>query len=184
MQVPLHITVHDMPHSDALDARIREKVAELERFHPRITSCRVTLSEFGKHHQQGRQFEVRIDVRVPGHTEIVSNRHHHEDVFVALRDALASTTRQLEEVIREKRGDVKAHEPLRQGTVTRISREEGIGFIETSDGRELYFSRENVVHPTFESLEPGAMVQFIEAPAGEGMQAKRVSTGKHRPPLP
>jgi len=184
MQLPLHITVHDMPHSDALDRRIREKVAELERFHPRITSCRVTVGEFAKHHRQGRQFEVLIEVRVPGHADIVSNRNHHEDVFVALRDALASTTRQLEELVREKRGDVKAHEPLQQGTVTRISRDEGIGFIETSDGRELYFSRENVVHPAFEHLEPGAIVQFTEAPAGEGMQAKRVSTGKHRPPLP
>jgi ribosomal subunit interface protein len=179
MQIPLQITVHDMPRSDALDARIQEKAAGLERFHPRITSCRVTVSEFRKHHHQGRQFEVQVDVRVPGHAEIVSNRHHHEDVYVALRDAFASTARQLEEVVREKRGDVKAHEMPQQGRVTRLSREEGIGFIETSDGRELYFSRENVVHPAFEHLQPGAAVQFIEAPAGEGLQAKRVSIGKH-----
>ncbi|HTS21684.1 MAG TPA: ribosome-associated translation inhibitor RaiA [Casimicrobiaceae bacterium] len=110
MQIPLQITVNNMPRSDALEARIREKVAELERFHPRITSCRVTLNEFRKHHRQGRQFEVRIDVRVPGHGEIVSNRHHDEDVYVALRDALASTTRQLEEIVRERRGETKHHE--------------------------------------------------------------------------
>jgi ribosome-associated translation inhibitor RaiA len=168
-----------MPGSDALEARIRAKVAELDHFHPRITSCRVTVNEFGKHHHQGRQFEVCVDVRVPGHAEIVSNRHHHEDVYVALRDALASTTRQLEEVIREKRGDVKSHQIPQQGRITRIIPEEGIGFIETSDGRELYFSRENVVHPAFEHLEPGATVRFIEAAAGEGLQAKRVSIGKH-----
>ena len=180
MQIPLQITVHDLPRSEALDARIREKVAGLERFHPRITRCRVTVGEFRKHHHQGRQFEVRVDVRVPGGSEIVSNRHHHEDVYVALRDAFASTTRQLEEVVREKRGDVKVHEIRQQGRVARISREEGIGFIETSDGRELYFSRENVVNPAFERLEPGDAVQFIEVPAGEGLQAKRVSVGKHR----
>jgi ribosomal subunit interface protein len=110
MQIPLPITVHGMSRSDALDARIREKVAGLERFHSLITRCRVTVGEFSKHHHQGRQFEVRVDVRVPGHAEIVSNRHHHEDVYVALRDAFASTTRQLEEVIREKRGDIKTHE--------------------------------------------------------------------------
>jgi ribosomal subunit interface protein len=179
MQIPLHITVHGMPRSEALEARIRDKVAELERFHPRITSCRVTLNEFRKHHRQGRQFEVQVDVRVPGRAEIVSNRHHHEDVYVALRDALASTTRQLEEVVRERRGDVKSHELPQQGKIARISIDEGIGFIETSDGRELYFSRENVVHPAFEHLEPGVTVQFIEAPAGEGTQAKRVSVGKH-----
>ncbi len=38
MQVPLQITVRDMPRSDALEARIWEKAAELERFHSRITS--------------------------------------------------------------------------------------------------------------------------------------------------
>jgi len=111
MQIPLQITVHDMPRSDALIARIQDKVAELERFHSRITSCRVTLSESRKHHRQGRQFEVQIDVRVPGHGEIVSNRHRDEDIYVALREALASTTRQLEEFAREARGDVKRHEP-------------------------------------------------------------------------
>jgi len=104
MQIPLQIAVRDMPHSDALDASIREKVAGLERFHPRITSCRVVVSESSKH-----EFEVRIDVRVPGHAEIVANRRHNQDVYVALRDAFDAATRQLEDAVREKRGDVKAH---------------------------------------------------------------------------
>ena len=103
MQIPLQITVRDMPPSDALDALIREKVAALERFHSRITSCRVTVAESRKNHQQGRQFEVRVDVRVPGRAEVVVNRQHAEDIHVALRDAFASATRQLEDVVREKR---------------------------------------------------------------------------------
>ena len=57
----------------------------------------------------------------------------------------------------------------------------GYGFIATPDGRELYFSRENVVEPSFDDLEIGTAVQFIEEPAAEGMQAKRVSVGKHGP---
>ncbi|MGE5169334.1 MAG: ribosome hibernation-promoting factor, HPF/YfiA family [Rudaea sp.] len=179
MEIPLQITMQDMQRSDALEARIREKAAALERFHPRITSCHVVVRGLGKHHRQGRQVEVEVDVRVPGHAEVVSNRHHHEDVYVALRDAFDSAARQLEEVVREARGDVKAHETLRRGRIARISYEEGIGFIETQDGREVYFSRENVVHPAFDRLEPGADVQFIEEPAGEGVQAKRVSAGKH-----
>jgi cold shock CspA family protein len=116
---------------------------------------------------------------MPGHAEVVSNRHHDEDVYVALRDAFASVTRQLEDVVREKRGDVKVHETPQHGKIARLSRDEGIGIIETEDGREIYFSRENVVHPSFDRLEPGTIVQFIEEPAGEGMQAKRVSVGKH-----
>ncbi len=110
MSIPLQITVREMAHSDALDARIRERVAALERFHPRIMSCRVTVSELDKHRQQGRQFEVSVDLRVPGRAEVVSNLHRDEDVYVALRDAFDSATRQLEEVARKKRGDVKTHQ--------------------------------------------------------------------------
>jgi ribosomal subunit interface protein len=178
MQVPLQITIRDVPHSDALEARIREKATKLESFHPRITSCRVTVEELRKHHHQGREFRVHLDVRVPGR-EIVVDRDHHEDVYVALRDAFDGAKRQLEEVVREKRGDVKLHRIPQHGTVARLFPDQGHGFIRTADGRELYFSRENVVHPPFEHLTPGQEVQFIEEGAGEGPQAKRVSIGKH-----
>ena len=178
MQVPLQITVRGVPHSPVLDARIRDKVAKLEEFHPRITSCHVAVEESAKHHHQGRQFTVRVELRVPGR-EIAVTRDHHEDVFVALRDAFDSAKRQLEEVVREKRGDVKVHEIPQHGKIARLSVDEGCGFIETADGRELYFSRENVVYPAFEQLESGIQVQFIEDLAGEGPQAKRVSAGKH-----
>jgi ribosomal subunit interface protein len=178
MQVPLQIVVRNIPHSAALDARIRGKAAKLEEFDPRITSCRVTVEESSKHQHQGRQFSVRIDLRVPGR-EIAVTREHHEDVFVALRDAFDAAKRQLEDVVREKRGDVKAHEVPRHGQIARLDADEGWGFIETEDGSEFYFSRENVVHPAFEHLEPGMRVQFIEELAAEGPQAKRVSVGKH-----
>jgi ribosomal subunit interface protein len=170
--------MHGVSHSEALEADIREHAAKLEQFHPRMTSCRVTVEETRRHHQQGREFTIRVDVRVPG-KEIVVTRDHHEDVYVALRDAFDSAKRQIEEVIREQRGDVKLHEIPQHGRVARVLRDEGFGFIETADGRELYFSRENVVHPTFEHLEPGVEVQFIEEMAAEGPQANRVSVGKH-----
>ena len=179
MQVPLQITIRNMQHSDALEAHIRDKVAKLAEFHPRITSCRVTVEESGKHHHQGRQFQVHIDVRVP-QREVVATRDQHEDVYVALRDAFDATKRQLEEVVREQRGDVKVHELPQHGKVARLLANEGYGFIETADGRELYFSRENVVHPAFDDLQPGTAVQFIEEPADSGPQAKRVSVGKHQ----
>jgi len=179
MQMPVQITIRDMPRSEALEAHIRDSAAKLEEFHERITSCRVTVEQIAQHHQQGRPFRVSVDVRVPG-KEIVANRHQHEDVYVALRDAFDAVKRQLEETARLQRGDVKVHEPAQHGEVLRMFREEGHGFIGTTDGRELYFSRENVVHPTFDQLEPGAQVQFIEETGAEGLQAKRVSVGKHR----
>jgi ribosomal subunit interface protein len=179
MQVPLQITMQNVPRSDALEKRIRDAVDKLGQFHPRITSCRVTVAEADRHRHQGRQFQVRVDVRSPAHEEAISTLHHHEDVYVALRDAFDSARRQLEEEVREARGDVKQHSRARRGRVARLDINEGFGFIETDEGDEIYFSRENVVQPPFEHLRAGTEVQFIEEPAGDGVQAKRVSTGKH-----
>jgi len=109
MEVPLQIVVRNFPHSAALEARVRESVAKLEEFHPRIVSCRVTIEESSRHQRQGRQLQVRIDVRVPG-KEIAVNREHDEDVYVALGDAFDAARRQLEDAARVARGDVKTHE--------------------------------------------------------------------------
>ena len=102
MQMPLQITVRDMAHSEALDARIREKAAKLSEFHSNITSCRVTVEESRKHHRQGRHFQVSFDVCVPGR-ELLANMAHDEDVYVALRDAFDAIKRQLDHLVRVKR---------------------------------------------------------------------------------
>jgi hypothetical protein len=66
LEVPLQILLRNVPHSDALDAEIRRRAAKLETFHPRLSSCRVTVERLGAHQRQGPEFRVRIDVRAPG----------------------------------------------------------------------------------------------------------------------
>lgn len=112
LQTPLQITVRNIEHSDALETRIRDKTQKLEEFCKHIMSCRVVVEAPHKHHHQGKQFNVRIEIGVPGN-EIVVNRDHHEDVYVALRDAFNAAKRQLEDYVRKIRGDVKTHEPKR-----------------------------------------------------------------------
>ena len=112
MQTPLQITIRDVEHSEALEAHIRGKVEKLEEFFKHITSCRVVVEVPHKHHHQGKQFNVRIDIGVPG-SEIVVNRDHAEDIYVALRDAFDAAKRQLEDYARKIRGDIKTHEPRR-----------------------------------------------------------------------
>ncbi|MGC2048666.1 MAG: ribosome-associated translation inhibitor RaiA [Gallionella sp.] len=110
MQIPLQITVRGTDHSEALEKHIRDKIDKLEEFFDHITSCRVVVELPHKHHNQGKQFNVRLDIGVPG-SEIVVNRDHAEDVYVALRDAFDSAKRQLEDYARKIRGDVKTHQP-------------------------------------------------------------------------
>jgi ribosomal subunit interface protein len=177
MQLPVQITYRGMPSSAAIEDAVRDRVAKLEQFHSRIMSCRVVIEQPGKHKRQGKEFVVHVDLKVPG-GEIAVNRDHHEDVYVALRDAFDAARRKLEDYARERRGDVKHHDLTQSGKVVRLVAGEGYGFIATADGRELYFARENVVTPSFDRLTPGTEVHFIEEMAAEGPQAKRVSARK------
>jgi len=174
MQLQTQIVFRDMPPSDAIEAALRAKAAKLDRFYDRIMSCRVTVGTIRKHKRQGKLYNIRVDVTVPG-SEIVVNRDNAEDIYVAIRDAFDHADRRLEEYARRQRGDVKTHEPESRGRIVRLFGEDGYGFIEKADGTEFYFHRYNVVHPEFDALEVGDEVAFMEEAGGEGLQANRVS---------
>jgi ribosomal subunit interface protein len=101
--------------SPAVEARVREHVERLERFHDRITGCHVVVEAPPAHRNNGAPFDVRIDLTVPGGDIAVrSARAEHEehvDVYVALRDAFDSARRLLQDYARERRGDIKQHAP-------------------------------------------------------------------------
>jgi ribosomal subunit interface protein len=178
MKQPLQITFHGIERSAALEDAVRRKCEHLERFATDIMACRVVLDQMQMHKQQGRPFGVRIEVTVPGH-ELVVDRAVNEDVHIALRDAFDDIKRQLEDVVRRRRGDQKLHPRELHGEVVRVNDAEGFGFIRTPDGQEYYFGRDNLASGRFEQLQVGAAVQFISEMAAEGPQAKRVSLGKH-----
>lgn len=186
MQRPLEIRFRQMEPSPAIEARIREKAAALERFSDRITGCRVIVEQEHRHHRQGNLFRVRIEIDAPGRELAVTHAgprdHAHEDVYVALRDAFNAAVRRLENHVRERGGKVKVHEAPLQGTVRIVDRDGGFGFIETAQG-EVYFHRNSVVG-RFEELEPGSQVrlEIAERESAEGWQATTVRlVGKHRP---
>jgi ribosomal subunit interface protein len=182
MQIPLEVTLRDIPDSPAVESRIREKAAKLDRFHSRLMSCRVTVESPQQRKHQGRLYSVHIDLKVPGGGELVVNRAQHEDVFVAIRDAFNAAARQLEDTNRIRRGDVKMHDVPRLARVVRLFPVQGYGFLETPDRREIYFHRNSVLNPGFEQLEVGVEVQFVEEQGNEGPTARMVSIGKHHVP--
>jgi len=108
VKIPMQIIIRNLAHSEALEARVRESVTKLEGIHPNIVSCRVTVEESHRHQHQGRQFQVRIDARVPG-KEFVASHDHDEYVYIALRDAVLAMRRQLEDAARVSRGEIKSH---------------------------------------------------------------------------
>ena len=85
----------------------------------RATGCRVTVAARNRHQRRGRLYSIRIDLRTPGE-ELVAGHGHpqdhaHEDIHVAIRDAFAAARRRLEEHVRRRRGDVKAHAGATRG---------------------------------------------------------------------
>jgi ribosomal subunit interface protein len=182
MQIPIEITLRDIPHSDAVETRIREKIEKLDRFHERVMSCRVTVESPQQRKHQGKLYSVHIDIKVPGGGELVVNRIQNEDIYVAIRDAFNAVARQLEDHVRRQRGDVKTHDVPHIGRVHLLFPAQGYGFIETPDRREVYFHRNSVTQPGYDRLEIGTEVEFIEEMGKEGPQARMVSLGKHHVP--
>lgn len=171
---PVQIVVRDIPSSSALEDHIRRKAEKLSHYYNRINHIQVAVEMPQKHKHQGKLFNVRISITVPG-KELVVNKKLDEDVYIAIRDAFNAVLRQLECYARKKRGDIKKHDDANYGHISKLFPREGYGFIQSIDGNELYFSVTNVTHPNFEQLEIGDTVQFLGTTSDEGMQAHRVT---------
>ena len=174
MQLPLQITAHDFPLSEAIEAEIRERAAKLDTYYDGIMRCRVVVEAPVGHHRGGGPYNVRIDLTVPG-AELVVNRQADEDLPVAIRDAFDAMRRRLEDYARHQRGAVKTHEAAPQARVSKLFHEEGYGFLEAPDGREIYFHGNSVLPPGFSHLTVGTEVRFAEEQGVEGPQASTVT---------
>ena len=178
MQIPLQITFRGIPHSDAVETKIREKANKLERFYSHIMSCRVAVESEHHRHHQGNQYHIRIDITTPRKELVISREHHdkkaYEDVYVAIRDAFNAAVRLLEDYARIQRGKVKSHDLQSAGTVIRLLPEKDHGFIEAEDGHEVYFHRNSVTGGGFNALNVGNEIRYIEEADDIGPQASIV----------
>lgn len=180
----VQITFRDVPASAAVEARIREEAAALEQFYDRIIRCRVVVEMPHRHQHQGRLFAIRVELAVPGRDVVIgrepTEHHAHEDVYVAIRDAFDAAKRQLQDHARRERADTKHHEAPAEGRVARLVREAGYGFIETADGREIYFHQNSVIDGSFDRLQAGTAVRFAEELGEKGPQATTVHPSHQR----
>jgi cold shock CspA family protein len=75
---------------------------------------------------------------------------------------------------------VKEHESQPIGAVVRIDPSGEFGFLESADGREIYFHRNSVHDNAFSQLVSGPRVTFAEEMGEKGPQASTVKLlGKH-----
>ena len=180
MRIPLEISFHGLPQSDALEQQIRNDAAKLERVCDHLVSCRVGIKQDQKSRNTSNPFKVRIEMRVPpGHNLVVThksgNKEAAEDLPAAIKNAFKSAHRRLKQLVEKQQGEKKSH-PHQDTTalVIKIFAEEGYGFLRSVDGEEIYFHRNSVLNDDFDRLAPGTGVTYTADVGEKGLQATSV----------
>ncbi|MGO4706724.1 cold shock domain-containing protein [Microvirga sp. 2MCAF38] len=187
MRIEAQIDFQGTEPSEHLRTIIEDDIARLEELYDRITACRVVVKAPSQRHRTGGLYEIHIHIVLPDGRDVVVERtpstdERFSDPHFAVRDAFRRARRRLQDAVREMRGEVKAHETSPVGIVRRVNPDEGYGFIETADGREIYFHKNSVLSDAFAKLAPGVRVTFAEEAGEKGPQASTVSLlGKRGP---
>ena len=168
MQEPLQIGFHNMEPSDALERRVREHWAKVERHYDDIIGARIVIE--APHKQPHKSsLAISISIGVPGRDIVVKReqRLHESDDHATwvVNEAFQIAARQLEDYAQKQRRDVKAHEGEREyARIVRLYPDQDYGFIETRDQLNIYFHRDVVRDADFDDLEEGGEVLYTLAP--------------------
>lgn len=185
MQTPMEIDFQGLKGSDELQAHILRHVAVLEERFGRITAGRVAIKAPSERHRTGGAYEITIHLLLPQGREADIGRcekavEGHADAITAINEAFKRARRRLQDQARRMRGQVKSHDGTPMASVKAIDGEAGFGFLETPDGRDIYFHRNSVLNGGFMQLAPGVRVSFCEEMGDKGPQASTVRLlGKH-----
>jgi cold shock CspA family protein/ribosome-associated translation inhibitor RaiA len=185
MQTPVEIEFQGLKANDHLRACVDKHIAVLEERFGRITACRVVIRAPSERHRTGGAHEVTIRLALPQGREVDIARSEkadgrHADATFALNDAFKRARRRLLDHARRMRGQVKTHDGPPIATVRSFDDAAGFGFLETSDGREVYFHRNSVLNGGRREIAPGARVTYFEEMGNKGPQASTVKLlGKH-----
>jgi cold shock CspA family protein len=194
MTLPIQITFRNTEPSEKIEALVRKLAAKLDRFYSPIMSCRVVIEAPEQRRRYGGLHHIRIDLGVPGGELVIKNEPSlistisekeektakhlevdkpHKHAEVAIRDAFRLARRQLQEYARRQRGAVKIHE-AQEAKVAELFPGKGYGFLETADGRPIYFHRNSVLKGSFGRMKVGSHVVFAEEQGEHGPQASTV----------
>ena len=121
IQTPVQITSRGFGLAVWWKDAVQKKVEKLERFHHRITACRVVVESI-HHHHYGRPYQGRIDLELPGRV-IVIDREEAATLEEAIERSFDAVGRRLEDFARRKRGDVKRRVRPPEGRVTEADHE-------------------------------------------------------------
>jgi len=185
MHTPVEIDFQGLKGNASMRATVLKHVAALEDRFGRITTCRVAIKAPSERHQTGGAYEITIRLSLPQGREVDIRRtksvdERHADVTIAINAAFKRARRRLQDQARRMQGEIKCHDGPPIATVGSVDDVAGFGFLQTADGRDIYFHRNSVLNNAFSQLAPGARVTFFEEMGEKGPQASTVKLlGKH-----
>lgn len=179
MQVTPEITFRNFEPSDRIRERVDKELRQLESHHPRLIACKVVVEGDAGRHRSGNLSRVRLHLVMPGGQEVsVSNvgddKHAHEDVMVAIRDAFQAAERQLKKVKRDPQTEAAMVETRISGEIARFIAGQPAGFIRGEDGADYYFHANESTEVPFETLRVGDAVMFRPESGEKGPLARAV----------
>ncbi len=186
MQVPLEISFHNIESSPWAEDEIRTRASDLERIFDRLTSCRVRIDQRAKNSNGTIPPVVHIELGIPGRKDLVVShepehlmrKYQRPDLQNAINEAFRIAERQLLDLKEQMSGRTKEgyhdSENRALGQVAELTPEKSSGFILTSTGSLLYFHRNRMLAGSFDELERGDEVYYVEAVGDTGPLADKV----------
>jgi hypothetical protein len=138
-KMQLQINSSESVMTEAVETQILAHVKALEDYVNGLSGCTRCLQHlrFIVIAKVGR---IRIHLDVPGRA-LTIDKQNSTDLMFAINEAFAAARIKLEEYVHKMRHDVKTDGPSPDVRVTTVFPTDGYGFLETLDGREVYFRR-------------------------------------------
>ena len=109
------VVFRGIDHSQAVAEAVQKRLDKLERFTDQIQSLRVTLESPHNHHHKGKVFHVGVEAVIPNHDILVNHdqhdKHEHEDIYIAIRDAFNALERRIKSVYKKQRRSDRTRTP-------------------------------------------------------------------------
>lgn len=180
MQTKPIISYRNIEPSPVVSTLVNRRIAVLERLHDRITGCEVTLEAPQKRKLHGRVFTARVMLHVPGPdfhaSHSVAQGSARDDLLLAVNRAFSAAEKHLKRQKKKMgRVEVKHHEPILQGNITVLESELGYGYLQSDDGREVYFQRDGFTQDCWDRLKTGLSLRFRVFQGEKGPYAVSIS---------
>lgn len=180
METPVELEIEGVTPSAHLRRLIDDNIAKLERRYGRVTACRVVIRAPDTHHRMGEPYFVTIKAALPNHRDVSVKPPsraldaRQSDLNFAVNDAFRRADRQLRDQVSRLKGRPQTHMLQPSGTIATLDPSGEFGYIETADGREIYFHANSLLGRKFGQLKPGTRVTFHEEVGEKGPQASTV----------